>query len=176
MDSIQKANISRPLLRKELAKMISVFASKVVQLQPNNDKLCNFTDMDNETPELQYYMRLSCKLGLMGMNADGTTPKKVFDPNEFVNRAQFATVFSRLIFGDTYNVKNETITNIQQPDYWYKNHLAALNQNKVMNNISTPLMRELRGYVMVMMMRADQEQIITRTDLQNSVLSSSRVG
>lgn len=144
MPTIQQANMDKPILRKELAKMISVFATKIIKLEPNDSKVCEFSDIAQETLELQYYMKLSCKLGLMGMHADGVTPKAVFDPDEYVDRAQFGTVFSRLIFGDMYNVKNEDTILNKQSDYRYKNHLAALHQNGIMNNISTPLMRELR--------------------------------
>ena len=69
--------------------MISVFAIKIVKLEPDDSKVCNFTDISKETPEFQYYMRLSCKLGLMGMRDDGVTPKTVFNPNGYVDRAQF---------------------------------------------------------------------------------------
>ena len=144
MSTIQQANMDRPILRKELAKMISVFATKITKLEPNDSKVCEFGDIGKQTPELQYYMKLSCKLGLMGMYADGVTPNVVFNPNEYVNRAQFGTVFSRLIFGDMYNVKNEDTIHNRQSNYRYKNHLEALHQNGIMNDISTPLMRELR--------------------------------
>lgn len=154
MPTIQQANMDRPILRKELAKMISVFATKIVKLESNDSRVCEFGDIAQDTQEFQYYMKLSCKLGLMGMHADGVTPKAVFDPNEYVDRAQFGTVFSRLIFGDIYNLKNEDTLHNKQSDFRYKNHLTALNQSGIMNNITTPLMQELRGYVMLMMMRS----------------------
>jgi hypothetical protein len=42
--------------------MASEFAIKVVGLTPDESRTCDFSDIDNEIPELQYYMRLSCKL------------------------------------------------------------------------------------------------------------------
>jgi hypothetical protein len=36
------------------------------------------------------------------------TPKEYFDPYSIVTRAEFGTVFSRLLFGDMYNVKDES--------------------------------------------------------------------
>ena len=50
------------LYRKFAAKMASEFAIKAVGLTPDESRECNFTDIDKELPELQYYMRLACKL------------------------------------------------------------------------------------------------------------------
>lgn len=156
--NIMKADMDGPMLRKYLAKMISVFAVKIVWLLPDNTRKCTYDDVSEENKELQYYMKLSCALGLMGLNADGT-PDHIFNPNQPVTRAIFWTVFSRLLFRDTYNVKNEEEVHTQ-PDYWYRNHLNALKHNKIMNVINTPLMIELRGWVMLMMMRADKNWVI----------------
>ena len=57
----------------------------------------------------------------MGMNADGITVRETFMPNELVNRAQFGTVFSRLIFGGTYNLKGGELTLLQQATNKLKN-------------------------------------------------------
>ena len=38
----------------------------------------------------------------MGLESDGT-PGKVFNPNTTVTRAQFGTMLSRLLYGNTYN-------------------------------------------------------------------------
>lgn len=50
------------LYRKFAAKMASEFAIKVIGLVPDESKKCEFTDISKEIPELQYYMRLACKL------------------------------------------------------------------------------------------------------------------
>jgi len=42
--------------------MISEYATKIVGLQPDNNKKCYFSDIDDESEEMKYYMRLSCKL------------------------------------------------------------------------------------------------------------------
>ena len=42
----------------------------------------------------------------------------------------------------------------------YSKHLQALKEAKVMMRISTPMMLELRGYVMLMLMRAEVKGII----------------
>jgi len=45
--------------------MISEFALQFVDIKPNLNKKCFFSDMINESPEMQYYATLSCQLGLM---------------------------------------------------------------------------------------------------------------
>ncbi len=81
----------------------------------------------------------------MGLEYDGT-PAQSFDPNGIVDRAQFGTVFSRLIYGEENNGDAEIR---------YRPHLEALKKDRIMNHIETPLEPELRGYVMLMMQRAE---------------------
>jgi hypothetical protein len=50
---------------------------------------CNtFSDISNETEELQTYIIQACELGLMGIHPDGT-PLSDFMPNKKVSRAEF---------------------------------------------------------------------------------------
>ena len=180
MPTIQQANMTGVLLRKHLAKMISVFAIQFMGIKPEWDKWCRFTDIDKESSETQAYAILSCQLGLMWLQEDWVTPRKTFEPNGIVNRAQFGTVLSRLLFGDTYNVKpgeetflikvengvQKLVSRIGQVLWskapapvlqlqWYSKHLQALKDASIMKKIDDPLMYELRWYVMLMMMRAD---------------------
>jgi len=57
-----------------------------------------------------------------------------FYPLDMVTRAQFATVLSRAIWGDYYN----------GGDPYYNYHLDALHDVEIINNISEPMMLELR--------------------------------
>jgi len=57
-------------------------------------------------------------------------------------------MISRLLYGDKYN---------GQPGKRYEAHLKALNAAGIMKDISTPMVAELRGYVMLMMMRVDED-------------------
>ncbi|HOG15413.1 MAG TPA: hypothetical protein PK674_02390, partial [Candidatus Absconditabacterales bacterium] len=110
-----------------------------------------------ETQELKDFMKTACELNLMGLHADGQTPKNNFDPNDIVTRAEFGTVFSRLLFGDMYNIKDESSV-YKNEGYWYKDHLNALKSHGVMTQVDgdRPKYREKRGWVMLMMMRADK--------------------
>ncbi len=65
-----------------------------------------------------------------------------FDPTGIVTRAQFATIMSRLIRGTTYNGGTP----------YYTAHLNAL-ENAGIITVTTPTMKEVRAYVMIMMKR-----------------------
>lgn len=143
MPTIQQANMWSKLTRAHMAKMISVFAIRVAHLTPNTGMHCNFTDISTQSNELKVYIRLSCQLGLMWLKSDGT-PNTTFNPTAQVTRAEFGTVLSRLLRWSTYN----------SGDPYYLPHLRALKNAGIMKNISTPNMKEIRWYVMLMMMRS----------------------
>ena len=158
MCPIEDANLDGYLHRNHFAKMISEFALNVLWKEPEFGKAgCeDFDDIQWDTEELKWFIKTACELNLMWMHADGVTPKDSFYSEEYVTRAQFGTVFSRLLFGDEYNVKNESSV-YKDSDYWYKNHLNALKDYGVMTMIHDdwPDKLELRGRVMLMMQRAD---------------------
>jgi hypothetical protein len=81
----------------------------------------------------------------MGLKSNGE-PSTIFNPNDFVTRAQFWTMLSRLLYGNTYNAS--VIWN----DY-YTPHLKALQKAGIMKYINVPSNLELRWYVMIMMER-----------------------
>jgi len=74
-------------------------------------------------------------------------------PTELVDRAQFATVTSRLLFKDVYNLTQTEIKN-DVDRYW--KHLKALNNYRIMKYISDPFMTEIRSYVWMMQQRIDK--------------------
>lgn len=149
MPTAYKADLKWTLIRKDLAKMISEYAVRVLWKKTNNQLPCNFYDIKRESLETQFYIRLSCKLWLMGRHADWQSKLDNFMPYDEVNRAQFATVLSRALYWEENNIKSWE--NYQ----WYQKHLLALNQNKIMNQINAPWAQELRWRVMLTMMRAD---------------------
>lgn len=143
---IDDAELYRPLVRKEYAKMVSQFAVHILKLLPEVNTGCVFSDVAEESDEFQYFMQLSCELGLMGLEYDGI-PAKEFWPNLPVSRAMFGTVLSRLLFGSVYNGNSAS---------WYEDHLLALKRADIMRMIDYPLTSELRGYAMLMLKRADE--------------------
>ncbi|MEI6672486.1 MAG: S-layer homology domain-containing protein [bacterium] len=138
--SIDTANMYGSLIRSHMAKMMVNYAVEVKGLTPDTTKTCEFTDVANQTDELQGYITKACQLGLMGV---GIT---AFNPNGVVTRAQFGTVLDRVLNGATNDGS----------DPYYTAHLNALKDAGVMNNISNPNAPEVRGYVMLMMKRADE--------------------
>lgn len=155
MPTIQQADMMWPLLRKHLAKMISEFSVKVLWINPDTSKVCNFQDMDNETQEMKYFAQMSCQLWLMWLHSDWITVKDNFDPNEPVTRAQFGTVLSRLLWGTTYATEDGSL--------YYVKHLDALKNNNIMTQIywDWPHNIEMRWRVMLMLMRVNENNLVS---------------
>ena len=87
----------------------------------------------------------------MGLKQDGT-PDSIFNPNQYITRAQFGTMLSRLLYDGIYNVALSS--NIP----WYQNHLQALQKEVIMTQISNPITRkEMRGWIILMMYRIAQK-------------------
>lgn len=178
---IQEANLEWVLYRKIAAKMISEFAIKVVWLSPDETRICEFTDISKEDPELQYYMKLSCQLWIMGLDYYGN-PDTIFNPNYYVTRDQFVTILSRTFFRGKYNLfpteysffnkaKNfavhtlNNITNalklniqIDTPLDWYTKHLEIIKQLWVITDYRINI-KEFKIYVILIMYRMDLQWI-----------------
>ena len=142
MDSIESANMYGSLTRIAMAKMMANYATDVLGKTPDTSKDCSFPDV-SDALDAQYDngVTKACQLGLMGVGITN------FNPYGLVTRAEFGTVLSRALYGDTYNGGNP----------WYADHLNALHEAGIMNNISNPMMLEVRGYVMLMMQRASED-------------------
>lgn len=146
MDNIFDANMEWNLIRSHMAKMLVERAVNVMWLEANTGIVCDFDDISwLEGQDLYDFVIDACQMWLMGLDNDWT-PTSNFNPYDVVTRAQFGTVLSRAIWGDTYNGANP----------YYIDHLNALNTISVMNYITNPWMLELRWYVMLMLFRADE--------------------
>jgi hypothetical protein len=148
---ISRALLDNNITRAEAAKMVSMFAIQIMWLKPDEDKIeCNnFDDIDSLSTDLNYLVKLSCKLDIMWLHSDWETPKDSFDPYDYVDRAQFGTILSRMIYKDENNIKSgeENIYN------WYEKHLNALKDDGVMTKIENPNMLEKRSWVILMLHR-----------------------
>ncbi|MDR0607299.1 MAG: hypothetical protein LBG52_02875 [Candidatus Peribacteria bacterium] len=82
-DTYEALRISDAIIRQEMAKMISVFATKLLHKSPNNEKAecTQFTDLSSANDDLQPYIVESCQLGLMGMQGDGVGVQESFFPH-----------------------------------------------------------------------------------------------
>ncbi|MFA6256445.1 MAG: hypothetical protein WC606_04640 [Candidatus Absconditabacterales bacterium] len=137
-NTLQDADALGKVTRAHMAKMIVNFAEGVLHKSADNSGDCAFNDISTQPEELQHYIVQSCLLGLMGQGMDA------FDPNGLITRAQFGTLLSRTLYGDTYNGGNP----------YYVDHLQALKDANIMNDISHPNALEIRGYVWIMLQRA----------------------
>jgi len=149
---IDVANLNNGIRRDEAAKIISLFAKQVLDIQPDTKKSActKFKDIKHLSLDLQNYVILSCQLGIMGYESDGIRIKKTFDPSYILNRAQFGTMLSRLLYGNTYNVKVWDKEWFQ----WYEKHHLALHKNNIIKNINKPFDKERRWRVILMLYRA----------------------
>ena len=142
MDSIQKADMEWTLTRIAMAKMLSQYAINVLGKKPANIVVPEFKDI---TPELDeeynYWVTLAYQLGIMWINM----PDNEFRPFDLVPRSEFTTALSRMI----YWIADWT-------DVYYSTHMAKLKEEWVIT-IDDPDLVELRGYVMIMLMRTAKD-------------------
>lgn len=161
MCPIDDADLYGYLRRDHLAKILSQYAVNVLWLVPEKWKAgCDsYNDIAKSSNEMKEYMKTACELHLMWMESDGDTPMKSFYPHWIVTRAEFGTTLSRLIYWDKYNLESEAENTY--PWAWYSKHLAALRRDEIMNEIywDWPQHFELRGYVMLMLMRHGKNRL-----------------
>ena len=177
MCPIDDADLYGYLRRDHLAKILTEYSLDVLDLEPEAGKAwCNsFDDIANESAEMKYYIKTSCELWLMWLESDWDTPKKSFDPTDYVTRAEFGTTLSRLIYGDEYNLESEAENTY--PWAWYWKHLAALKRDGIMNEIywDWPQHIELRWYVMLMIMRHGKWRLDNVNHSSTSTKSTTKV-
>ncbi len=138
--TILDANIKGHLTRAQMAKMIWRYAIWVLGQVPNDTKECTFSDISDQSSDLQSYITVACQLDIMRGNMSS------FNPNGIVTRAEFGTVLSRALYGTTYETWSP----------YYVNHLQALLRAGIITN-TDPSIIELRWHVMLMLMRATQQ-------------------
>ena len=142
INDIEKARLTDWLTRAELAKMMSQYMTNIQWKIPTIEKV-EYWDVDESLGDLADFIQTAYSYRIMWINADGT-PLENFNPDWLVTRAEYATVFSRVLYGDKYN-KSEW--------NYYENHLTALKEAGILTN-TTPIIQELRGRVMLMMYRS----------------------
>ena len=139
MDSIDNANMYGAITRAQMAKMLSVYAEEIQGKTPDTSKACTFSDIDSVKGDLHDFIIESCQLGIMGQGISA------FRPYDTISRAEFGTALSRVLWGNEYEGGTP----------YYAKHLDALKAAGIMTQIDNPENRdEVRGYVMLMLMRA----------------------
>jgi len=140
-DSIEEADMYGPLTRIAMAKMLSQYAINVLGKTPDTSKVVpNFPDVDAQLDaDYNNWVTLAYQLGIMWIGIEE------FRPFDLVTRAEFGTALSRMLYGTADGEGNE----------WYSTHLEKLMNEKIITN-DNPQLQELRGYVMIMLMRSAQ--------------------
>jgi len=156
MCPIASARLGDGIRRDETAKMMVSFATQVLKKEPDTSKKActTFTDISHLNTEMQSYITLACQLGLMGYQADGSTIQKKFNPAYIINRAQFGTILSRLLYGNTYNINKWDAGRFER----YQKHHLALKNNGIMTQINRPFDKEKRARVLIMLHRVFQNK------------------
>jgi len=149
--------------------MMSQYMTKVMWKTPVDAEKVNYTDVNSSLWDLADFIQTAYAYKIMWINADGT-PLKKFNPRGKVTRAEYATVFSRVLFGDKYN-KSEW--------NYYDAHLEALKEAEILTN-TTPNIQEVRGWVMLMMYRSSQnsgaiEKVANATEKEETSVTTGEV-
>ena len=142
ISNIEDARLENWLTRAELAKMMSQYMTNVLWETPAVGEV-EYSDVDESLWDLVEFIKIAYAYKIMWINADGT-PLEEFNPNGIVTRAEYATVFSRVLYWDNYN---------RYEWNYYEGHLIALKEAGILKNIN-PTIQEMRWWVMLMMYRS----------------------
>jgi hypothetical protein len=131
------------LTRIAMAKMLSQYAVNVLWIKPDATRNNEFADVsDKLDTEYGDWVTLAYKLWIMWINM----PNNEFRPYWYVTRAEFATALSRLLY-------NTSDWEYEKTSKYYVPHINKLAYEWILTN-TNPYMKELRGYVMLMLMRS----------------------
>lgn len=154
IDDVSQVKFNKKITRAELAKMMVAFMSWTLGKEPTTTWEVNYKDVDSEKLwDLAWYIQLAYQYQIMWINADWT-PIEDFNPNKTVTRAEFATVLSRVLYGNIYN---------QNWKDYYEKHIEALEKANILSN-TNPNLVEARWRIMTMLYNTQNN--ITNTDNQ----------
>ena len=155
MSPIDNANMYGAITRAELAKMLANWAKDKGQT-PDTSVACNFTDTASVKGDLAVAIVESCQLGLMGQGISA------FRPYDTISRAEFGTALSRALWGNQYEGGTP----------YYAKHLDALKAAGIMTQIANAeSTKEVRGYVMLMLMRSEGNEAVVDCDDPMTVIA-----
>ena len=153
--TIDDANMYGAITRAEMAKMLANWAKDKGET-PDTSKSCTFGDTASVGGDLAVAIVEACQLGLMGQGIQN------FRPYDTISRAEFGTALSRALWEDKYEGGNP----------YYANHLNALKSAGIMNQIANAeSTKEVRGYVMLMLMRAEGDNGASETDCDDPAIA-----
>lgn len=134
--TISSAKMNNELTRIEMAKILNTFSIKMIWKEEDPSITCNwYFDLTNNN-DISIANR-ACHLWIMWIWI------KNFRPNDWVTRAEFGTVLSRILYGDKYNVTSWK---------YYEKHLTVLKNNWIITN-NNPNLKEKKWYILLMLKR-----------------------
>ena len=140
MSTILEADMYGPLNRISMAKMLSQYAINILWQKPDESKINKFNDVTEEMDkEYDGWVTLAYQLWIMWQNMKDNN----FRPNDEVTRDELATALSRMLYSTP------------DGDPYYITHLQKLKAEWILKNDDIN-MKELRGYVMIMLMRSSK--------------------
>ena len=145
MPTILDADMFGPLDRISMAKMLSQYAINILWKTPNiSIGVPNFPDISPELNE-QFWnsVTLAYQLWIMWINIDE------FRPFDLVPRSEFGTALSRMLYQTSDWIYEKT-------DEYYTLHFNKLRKEEIMTLLD-PNIKELRWYVMIMLMRSSEK-------------------
>ena len=136
MDAIEKADMNWGLTRIAMAKMLSQYAINILGKTPDTSKTPSFKDVSAQLDaDYNNWVTLAYQLWIMWIWIDK------FRPYDWVTRSEFATALSRMLYG------------LADGNPYYSTHLAKLKAEWIISN-DDPNLKEVRWYVMIMLMRS----------------------
>ena len=124
---------------------MSIYAKQLLGRSYVVNDSVSYPDVDSSLGDLPYYIQEWYKLQIMWIHANGNALSK-FLPNMLVTRWEFATVFSRVLYGSVYNIDGAN---------FYEKHLQVLKDAGVLTN-TNPSLIEARGWVVLMLYRSQK--------------------
>ena len=143
MPTIERANMNWKLTRIAMAKMLSQYAINILWQTPNTLHNIKFNDVsDEQNYQYNNWVTLAYQLGIMWQNMSWNN----FRPDDEVTRAEFATALSRMLY-------KTSDWEYKSTSKYYIRHIEKLMKEWIITK-DDPNMKELRGYVMIMLMRS----------------------
>jgi hypothetical protein len=141
---METADLNGTLTRIAMAKMLGKYAINILWKKPDETRINQFDDVPQELDaSYNSWVTLAYQLWIMWINM----PNNEFRPYDLVSRWEFATVLSRILWWDKYNVQDKDGV------AFYQKHMDALKNEGIITQVN-PAMNELRWYVMLMLMRS----------------------
>lgn len=140
-ESLEAALPNGYIKRWEMAKLIVDFVEGVLwrEIPKNISEKCSRWDDESEweSLEIKNYAEKSCSLWLMWIYM------RNFQPNKLLDRAEFGTIVSRLLWWEKFNVPNATKIN-----KFYTKHLQEVKRENLIIQVENPeKIKELRKWI-----------------------------